>query len=421
MRLLIKFGGTSIKNEERIREAARNIAKIASAGNQVIVVVSAQGDMTNKLINKARRVSGKRGDSPNFLEFIAMGEKMSSHLFSLALSEIGQKAFAITQDSDTFPLVSSIPPKSDDETASVKTNELKSVIIDEEATSKKIKKHITPMLADGVIPVVAGFVIKDANNKLVTLGRGGSDITAFLLGKYARCDEVIIVTDVPGVLSSDPNKVDNALLINELSANDLALLAKTGAQVIHPNALRFKDKNQIAKIVHYSELENFQITGTSIVGRVNTQVTIHNKRLVLFTFIGRDVSRRKGLMAELSSWLFNSGYPIHSISTSRSFVSIYMNSTAKENLYKKLHHEFIEKTKMFDCLNVMENVGEITLSNHIFVETPGIISMISNTLANERINIIEMVTAHTDIVIYVSHSLLSRTFEVLRSKFIANR
>ena len=418
MRTVVKFGGTSIKNEARIKLAARNLAKLAKTGKQVIAVVSAQGNTTSHLIQKAEKIAEGQSGSKSYLEYLAMGEKMSCHLLTLALERNGIKAIAITQDMKEFPLVSLLPSQENTTTSSKKTNEFKHFVLDEEAIRSRMDRYIKPLLEQGIIPVIAGFFIVDAKRNLISLGRGGSDITSFLIGKYLNCDEVIIVTDVAGVFSSDPRKVNKAAVIDQISADDLVLLSQTGAQVLHPNALRFKTDTFQAKIVHFKELGNYIEAGTTIKGRVNTKIQAYKKKLTLFTFMGKKLSEKTKLLFSLLEWLMEKNILLHSLSTGTSFISLYIEGDIADSVYQELHEEFINKRKIFSGLTKLTDVGEIKISNHLFVESPGMISTISSILFREGINIIEMITAHTDIMVYVKNEYINKSVKILEQRLI---
>ena len=419
MRTVVKFGGSSIKNDARIKLAAKNLTELVKTGKQVIVTVSAQGDTTTRLIQKAEKIAEGQPTSKSYLEYLAMGEKMSCHLLTLALERNGTKALAITQEMEEFPLVSLLPSQENTSTSSKKTNEFKHFVLDEEAIKNKMNRYIKPLLEQGIVPVIAGFFIVDEKRNLISLGRGGSDITSFLIGKYLNCDEVIIVTDVPGVLSSDPKHVNKATVIDQISADDLVLLSQTGAQVLHPNALRFKTNTFKAKIVHFKELGNYIEAGTTIKGTVNTKIQAHGGRLTLFTFTGKNLSEKTKVFFSLLEWLMGKNIPIHSLSTGTSFISLYLEGDIQTSVYQELHEEFIRKKKFFTGLTKLTDVREIKISNHLFVESPGMISMISSVLFREGINIIEMITAHTDIVVYVKSEYIEKSVKILEQKLIS--
>ena len=419
MRTVVKFGGTSIKNEARIKLAAKNLTKLVKSGKQVITVVSAQGNTTTRLIQTVEKITDGQLASKSYLEYLAMGEKMSCHLLTLALEKYGIKAVAITQDMKEFPLVSLLPSQEATTTSTKKTNEFKHFVLDEEAIRNKMERYIKPLLEQGVVPVIAGFFIVDAKRNLISLGRGGSDITSFLIGKYLNCDEVIIVTDVAGVFSSDPRQVSKAAVIDQISADDLVLLSQTGAQVLHPNALRFKTDTFQAKIVHFKKLGNYIEAGTTIKGTVNTKIQAHKKKLTLFTFTGKNLSEKTKLFFSLLEWLVAKNLFIHSLSTGTSFISLYLEGDIQDFVYQELHEEFIRKKKFFTGLAKLTDVGEIKISNHLFVESPGMISMISSILFREGINIIEMITAHTDIVVYVKSEQIRKSVKILEQKLLS--
>jgi aspartate kinase len=273
------------------------------------------------------------------------------------------------------------------------------------------------MIERGEIPVIAGFFIKDRAGNLLSLGRGGSDVTAFLAGKYLKCDEVIIVTDVEGVFSGDPRFIQSARIFDRIDADTLTQFAVTGAQVLHPNALRFKSENCNAKIVHYLDLDKIDTTGTRIEGVADTKISAYPDRLALLTLNGKNLHMTKGILAQISIWLADREISIHSITSSDNFVSIYLSEEKAGIIYSEMHEEFVAKRSLFDGLSRIKNVGEIRLSNYIFIESPGIISIISDRLSKNGINIIEMVTAHTDIVIYVNYSILEKTVNLLKERF----
>ncbi|MBM4388459.1 MAG: aspartate kinase, partial [Deltaproteobacteria bacterium] len=203
MRVVVKFGGTSVKDLERVKTAARNLVKLKNSGTEIAVVVSAPGKMTNKLIQKGAIFSRNGLFSQDYLNLLSLGEKQSTYLMSMALNSLNVQSRSFTLDSPEWPLISEPSLNSEVAMSSGKENDLIDIRIDEEETTGRFRKFIEPVLRDGQIPVISGFFIRDASGKIVTLGRGGSDITAFLVGKYLKADEVIIVTDVSGVYSGE--------------------------------------------------------------------------------------------------------------------------------------------------------------------------------------------------------------------------
>lgn len=415
MRIVVKFGGTSIKNVGRIKKAANFLKRTLDGGNEVIAVASAGGNSTNRLISMGCNFEKKESFSQEFLSLLSLGEKQSTILLSMALNSIGEKAKAITLSDEEWPLIS----EDMGEYAFLskeKTNDIVDIKIDEEKTKKRFKTYIEPLLKNGIIPVISGFFIRDKNNAIVSLGRGGSDITAFLVGKYLNCDEVLIVTDVSGVYSADPKSVENPFLFDEISADDLTLLSMAGARVIHPNALRFKDKNLSSKIVNFKDLNKLYLEGTKIEGYAKTKLISNPLKLMMITFIGKNLSEKPGILSKMSTFFSSKGISIRSMSQSDSFINLYLEQQDGEKIYSEMYDAFIVKENLFLGVTNVKPIGEIILQNHLFIDSPGVISSISQILSRNKINIIEMITSHTDIIVYVKSDALKNAVDALKNK-----
>jgi aspartokinase/homoserine dehydrogenase 1 len=272
---VMKFGGTSVGDASCIARSARIVAE-AARGNAVVAVVSAMSGVTNRLVEAANRAAG--GDTtagitliaalrqqhqdalaglvsrentrtevvdhiektlaegqrlldgtallreltPRALDAISsLGERLCAPIFACALAEVGIKSRAIAATelivTDTFH--GGAEPRMD-------------------LTSARCEGVLRPLLAESCVPVVTGFIGATAEGVLTTLGRGGSDYSATILGAALGADEVIIWTDVDGVLTADPRLVPDARTIPEISYREAAELAYFGAKVLHPKTLR---------------------------------------------------------------------------------------------------------------------------------------------------------------------------------------
>jgi len=215
MRLVQKYGGTSLMDAERVRTAARRAASLARQGNQVIVVVSAQGHTTDMLIEKALELN-TRGSSREMDACLASGEQLSAALFAMALGALGQNAVSLTGSQAGI------------HTDSVHGN-ARIVHID----TTRIERE----LALGKIVVVAGFQGVDTFGDITTLGRGGSDTTAVALAGYLKADKCQIFTDVDGVYDRDPRRYSDALRFGKISYEHMLTLIENGAQVLHDRSV----------------------------------------------------------------------------------------------------------------------------------------------------------------------------------------
>lgn len=205
-----KFGGSSVATPEKYRRVARRIAWKKKQGNDMVVVVSAPGDMTDELIERARAIT----DRPSAREMdvlLATGEQISIALLTMALHELGVQAVSLTGPQAGF--------QTDDHHRAAKIKNI---------DTTRIRRE----LAEGKVVIVAGFQGLDEHGDITTLGRGGSDASAIALAAYLNADECQIFTDVDGVYSADPRLVPTARRLDEISYDEILELAAAGAQVM---------------------------------------------------------------------------------------------------------------------------------------------------------------------------------------------
>ena len=170
--LVAKFGGTSVGNGKRIRKAAESIAKEYLKGNQIVVVVSAVNKTTDDLINLTNDAITNNLTAKQHAEIVGMGERTSVRLFSATLESLGVKSQFIDPYSDLWPIITD-------------SNYMEAKI-DFEKTNEKVN-DLKTLLNQGIVPVICGFLGK-CRDQITTLGRGGSDITAFLIGECLNAD-----------------------------------------------------------------------------------------------------------------------------------------------------------------------------------------------------------------------------------------
>ncbi|MBM4397651.1 MAG: hypothetical protein FJ087_18425 [Deltaproteobacteria bacterium] len=415
MRLVVKFGGTSIKTVGRVRAAARNVARMCAAGNQVLVVVSAMGDATNRLMRRGREAWAEAPFDQNYLRLLATGESQSAAVMAMALCGEGQQAGAIGFDHPRWPVVAAPGQTANQRMSAGKVNDVVDVRLDEAESYARFSSVVEPMLAAGMVPVFPGFFIREAEAGLVTLGRGGSDVAAFLVGRFARADEVVIVTDVKGVLSADPRVVKDARVLPDMSAEVLSAVAHRGAQVLHPNALRYKPDSVAARVVHFRDLRRAAF-GTRITGAAKTRLTLHPEPLTQVLLFRPGLASRTGVLGQIGSWLSEREIPIHATTSSDTVVGLYVESGRVSGALTDLHAAFTGPGRAFDELLSVGPVAELTLSNPAFVEVPGVISAVADTLGRGGLVIVEMVTTHADVVVYCRWSDRERAEALLRER-----
>ena len=216
MALLVqKYGGTSVADSTRIVNVAKRIAAAAEAGNQVVSVVSAMGNTTDRLIELAHEITAE--PSPRELDFLlSTGEIVSCTLLAMALRELGAKAISLSGAQ-----------------AGIQTDASHSRARIEQVETRRVLGE----LEKGNIVIVAGFQGMTTDMETTTLGRGGSDTTAVALAAALKAERCEIYTDVPGVFTADPRVVPNARKLVDLSFEEMLELASYGAGVLHPRSV----------------------------------------------------------------------------------------------------------------------------------------------------------------------------------------
>lgn len=235
-----KYGGTSVGTPERIFNVAKRVIKANEEGNKVVVVVSAMGDTTDDLIEKALEIN----ISPSNREMdmlLSTGEQISISLLAMAINSLGHSAISLTGQQAGIT------------TTSVHKN-ARIADIHTERLEKALEEH-------GIV-VVAGFQGVDEFGDITTLGRGGSDTSAVALACALKADKCEIYTDVDGVYTTDPRIVSEAKKIDKISYDEMLELASLGAGVLHPRAVELARKYDLTLIVRSSLNNN---PGTEVV------------------------------------------------------------------------------------------------------------------------------------------------------------
>ena len=215
MLIVQKYGGTSVADSEKLRSAAIRVTGLARQGNQVVVVVSAQGDTTDDMIRKAAQVN-RRGSQREMDAYLAAGEQMSAALMAMAIGALG------------YPAVSLTGAQAGIATDGVHGN-ARITGIDCARIRRELEK--------GKIVVVAGFQGRDENGDITTLGRGGSDTTAVALAAWLKADRCQIFTDVDGVYDRDPRLYPDARRFGRIGYSRMLALIENGAQVLHDRSV----------------------------------------------------------------------------------------------------------------------------------------------------------------------------------------
>ena len=218
--LVMKFGGTSVADPEKIQRAAERVLAARRHGRAVVVVVSAPGEMTDELLTLAHRITTDP-DGRELDQLLATGEQVGISLFAMACKARGADAVSLTG------LQAGIEAGGSHTRAHIVR-----------IRTGKIRRH----LAAGRIVIVAGFQGVNADDDVSTLGRGGSDLTAVALASALRTGECEIYSDVKGVYTADPRIVSEARKLDRITGEDMLELAGAGAQVMQPRSIELAER-----------------------------------------------------------------------------------------------------------------------------------------------------------------------------------
>ena len=221
--VVLKFGGTSVGTIRKIKKVAEIIANYKKKKYRVIVVSSAMSGVTNELIKKSSEISGNFSDSEHDV-LVSSGEQIACSLIAGRL--IHKKFKSRSWTSWQIPIIT---------VGSYKNSRINLIY----------KKRIIRYLRDGGIPIITGFQGINSENRITTIGRGGSDASAIMLAKFFKAEKCIIYTDVEGVYTTDPNKLKKAKKIKVISYEEMLEMASLGAKVMQPVSIQDARLNRI--------------------------------------------------------------------------------------------------------------------------------------------------------------------------------
>ncbi len=225
-----KYGGTSVRDAERVMNVANRVAEAYDAGNNVVVVVSAQGDTTDDLIEKAREINEKPSKREMDM-LLSTGEQISISLLAMAIEKLGKPVISLTGWQ--------VGMQTDTNYSAARINKINAERIENELDRRRIV-------------IVAGFQGINKYDDITTLGRGGSDTSAVALAAALGADVCEIYTDVDGVYTADPRFVPNAYKLDDISYDEMLELASLGANVLHNRSVEMAKKYHVKLAVKSS-------------------------------------------------------------------------------------------------------------------------------------------------------------------------
>ncbi len=384
-RVIVKFGGAELRSGESFKQAAEMVK--AAGFEEVVVVVSAMKKTTDNLINLVECI--KRISDTEYADIVSMGERISVRIFSSVLKMVGLNSVYFDPQNPNWPIITD-------------SNFLEAEPGLKE-TRKKVKMHIEPLLGN-CVPVVCGFVGKDRKGRVTLLGRGGSDITATLLGNCLNADEVILVKNTEGVLSADPTLVPNAKPLREVSVEEMFSLAQGGAKIVHPKALKYKLPHQKLRVASFNN--GLSSAGTEIVDAFSNPFDVRKYRgLCAVTIVGELNAASLG-----KAMMTFAGEKIVGISTGRNSITVFAEVKDKKALISQLC-----QIGEFKGASLKKNIGAVEVLSPEFIESPGWVAKISNALAEKGINIVEISTSKATIAIFLEEKDLENALKAIKT------
>ena len=401
-RIVVKFGGSSLADHERLLKAVVAVVNEAKKGTRVAVVVSAMGKTTDVLMTTAKNASNGKLEKKDLDDILSMGERTSIRIFSAALKTNGAESCYFDPIDNNWPIITD----SDFQNANP-------ILKDCE---KNIRECILPIMENGIIPVVAGFLGKTKDGKITTLGRGGSDTTAFILAEALNADEIVLVTDADGIMSADPKIISNPERLREIDVNTIVGLADSGAKFIHSKALKYKPKNINVRVINHAH-GNLTKEGTVITGALASELDAeiaHPFPVAEITVVGNGISANPQIIQEMVEKTKQ-----HSLllGMSMNTNSIILYSSQEKNLDALFNdiHEITKSNKETIAMAVKKDLVFIKTSGVGLEETHGIIGKISEDLRLNGINISGILTITSSILLFVDWNEREKALKLIKN------
>ena len=397
--VVLKFGGTSVGTTKKIKKVAEIIADYKKKNYKVIVISSAMSGVTNELIKKSFEISGNFSESEHDV-LVSSGEQMACSLIAGRLIHKGFKSRSWL--SWQVPIVTVGKHKNS------RINQIN-------------KNKIFKYLREGGIPIITGFQGVNNENRVTTIGRGGSDASAIMFAKFFKAERCIIYTDVEGVYTTDPNKLKNAKKIKVISYEEMLEMASLGAKVMQPVSIQDARLNRIDVEVKSSFIKK---SGTLITKKSNI---INNKIVTGITSTQNDskvsligVKDKPGVAASifkpLSKNLINVDMVVQNISPNGKETDLtFTIKTEDLNKTKKTIQE--NKNINYRKLLFEKNVSKISVIGVGMITTPGVTFRMFQTLANKKINIKVISTSEIKISVLIDKKNTKKAITALHKEF----
>ncbi len=397
-----KFGGTSVANPEKIKAIAEKVAKFASDGNKIVVVVSAMSGETNKLIKLAEKMM--RSPEPREMDtIVSTGEQVTSGLTALALINLGIKAKSYAGHQ-----------------VKILTNKSHTKARIENIDSKLIKND----LKNGYVVVVAGFQGSDNEGNITTLGRGGSDTTAVALAAALKAEECQIYTDVDGIYTTDPRMVPEAKKLNSITFEEMLEMASLGSKVLQTRAVEFAGKYKVKLRV----LSSFKSSGEGTIITFEDKKNMEEPIVSGIAFVKDEAELSLLGIPDMPGIAYQILGPVADANIDVDMIIQNIGTDGLTDFTFTVHQNDMDKTLNILNKKVKQHVKarEINSDNKIaklsivgvgMRSNVGVASKMFRTLAEEGINISTISTSEIKISVILEEKSLKRAVTSLHKAF----
>ena len=398
MLIVKKFGGSSVADKERIYRVARRCIEDYKKGHQVVVVLSAMGDTTDELLEKAKEIN-PNASKRELDMLLTTGEQVSVSLIAMAINALGIPAVSL----NAFQVM------------------MYSTSTYGNARFKKVDtERIYHELESGKIVIVTGFQAVNKYDDYATLGRGGSDTTAVALASVLHADQCEIYTDVDGVYTADPRVVKNARKLEAVTYDEMLELAAHGAKVLHNRSVEMAKKYGVQLVVRSSlnENEGTIVKETVKMERMLVTGVAGEKDIVRISVIGID--DKPGVAFKIFNTLAKNKINIDIIlqSIGREGTKDISFTVAESDLEAALN--VLEEHK--EALTIKEvkykkDVAKVSVVGDGMMSNPGVAAQMFEALYNSRININMISTSEIRITVLIAESDLDKALNAVHEEF----
>ena len=313
--IVMKFGGSSVADNEKLKIVADKIINLYDKNNNIVVILSAQGKTTDRLIQEASELSD---EIPNreLDMLLSSGEQVSVSKLSILLNGMGYKSISLTGWQ-----------------AGILTNKTNQNAIIKNIDTTRILKE----LDERKIVIITGFQGYNENLDITTLGRGGSDTSAIAIAAALDAKECYIFSDVDGVYTVDPNKIENAKKLPALSYDEMMEISSEGAKVLHSRCAEIGDKFKIP-IITKSTFNNKAGTIITDIIEENTIKSVVKKDISRVSIIGNGIIRNTDFIKKVIEIVEKSGLEMLEFDVSESKISICFKSVISDNILVEINN-----------------------------------------------------------------------------------